>query len=109
MFGGATDWLLSREADRIGRQYRVSQFLMQKISIDVQRGSAAAAMATILCYGDSNCLMRTVTVIVRWLKYSDRGVTKKTAQLQSNHQVQPEISNPVDSSARVNHPAYGSA
>ena len=44
---------------------------------------------------------RTFTLIVQSPKYSNRRITKLTAQLQSNHEVQPESSNLVDSSARV--------
>jgi len=47
---------------------------------------------------------RTVTLRVHSPKYSNRRVTKKTAQLQSNREVQLELSHPVDSSARIKSP-----
>jgi len=39
--------------------------------------------------------------LIEQSKYSNRRVTKKTAQLQSNPEVQPESSQPVDNTARV--------
>ena len=58
----------------------------------------------------SRCSNSTVTLIVQSPKYSNRSlVTRKTAQLQSNHPVQPEASHPVDNSDRESHPAYSSA
>ena len=49
---------------------------------------------------------RTVPLALHSPKYSNRRITKKTAQLQSDHDVQPESSHPVDSSTN---PAYSSA
>ena len=43
---------------------------------------------------------RTVTLIVHSPKYLNRRVTKMTAQLQSNCEVQPESSHLVDISAK---------
>ena len=43
---------------------------------------------------------RAATLIAQSPKYSNRIVTKKTAQLQSNHKVQPESNNPLNSSIK---------
>ena len=47
---------------------------------------------------------RTVTLIVLSPKYTNKRITKQTAQLQSNHEFQPESSLTIDSSAKVKSP-----